>query len=359
MVTEARPAADQYQCADIVKMTMVLPHASLHSFLHPVRLSFITAIAAAAGVKDLKFVRLENPCGDPKKRIEVCIGAESKAEAESIMSMLTSENINAQMEKNNMKMEKEGHDLNKVPTPALILEGPAVVTEDVEMLHVLGEIKSGVRNVLTKGDAGKAGANANSFERVMEKFSDDMLKRMRQMKEKIAEMQDYNENFENRISGKIAEIQHYNENFELHMTEDMQKTLQKIEKDISETQNEIKQSIKTTQEQIEDVSKKTQEQLKECNKESSDQRQAVHESVLQKLLDLHLENQQKIVSTEKATFEYIERLQARVEKVDADSKERDERIIQLLEQISKRQGITPAAPGVHAHIRFMHASITK
>lgn len=77
----------------------------------------------------------------------------------------------------------------------------------VALQNYVNEIKSGIRNVLNKGDAGKTGAAASSFERVQEKAQEDTTKRLRDLKD------------------QINKVMIYNQNFELHMNEEMHKTL--------------------------------------------------------------------------------------------------------------------------------------
>ena len=72
-------------------------------------------------------------------------------------------------------------------------------------------IKQFVRNVLNKGDAGKTGAAASSFERIQEKALEDSIKRLRDLKD------------------QINKVMVYNQNFELHMNEEMQKTLSTLD----------------------------------------------------------------------------------------------------------------------------------
>jgi len=75
------------------------------------------------------------------------------------------------------------------------------------LVNIVNEIKSGVRNILNKGDAGKTGAAASSFERTQERALEDTTKRLRDLKD------------------QINRVMIYNQNFELHMNEEMQKTL--------------------------------------------------------------------------------------------------------------------------------------
>ena len=280
---------------DVVKFTAALP-ISLMEFMLAKRVAFIEAVAAAAQV-DPTAVVIDNLCSDPKKGLELTLNAPDAPAAASMASLLTTDRINAQMANQGLSAH------------VVMLQAPIATVDDAEMLGILREIKRSVANMISKGNSGKTSETIHSFEHAQEKQTDDILQLLRMEKIKTNQMFD-----------KLKHV-------ELHMNEKMQQTLDHINRcDASE-------SIR-----------KTQEQIKDAGSKSANQLQSILESLLQKLSDLHLENQQRIASTEKATFEHIERLQARIEKVgadskerDAESKERDERIIKLLEQISNRQ----------------------
>jgi len=285
----------------VVKFTAALP-ISLMEFMLAKRVAFIEAVAAAAEV-DPTAVVIENLCSDPKKGLELTLNAPDAPAAASMASLLTTDRINAQMANQGLSAH------------VVMLRAPIATVDDAEMLGILREIKRSVANMISKGNSGKTSETIHSFEHVQEKQTDEILQLLRIEKIKTNQMFD--------------KLKH----FELRTNEKMQQTLDTINRcDASE------------------AIRKTQEQIKDAGSESSNELQSIREAVLQKLSDLHLENQQRIASTEKATFEHIERLQARIEKVgadskerddeskerDAESKERDERMIKLLEQISNR-----------------------
>jgi hypothetical protein len=92
-------------------------------------------------------------------------------------------------------------------------EAPKSATEE-RMKKTVHELKIGICNMLSKGDAGKSGAKAASFELQMERSTDDLIKRLRELKD------------------QIHEVFIYNKNFELHMSEEMKHTLECLDRRI-------------------------------------------------------------------------------------------------------------------------------
>jgi hypothetical protein len=76
------------------------------------------------------------------------------------------------------------------------------------------ELKTGICNILIKGDSGKSAAQVASFEMHMEKSTGDLIKRLRELKE------------------QITTVFQYNQNFELHMNAEMKHTLDCVDQRI-------------------------------------------------------------------------------------------------------------------------------
>jgi hypothetical protein len=92
-------------------------------------------------------------------------------------------------------------------------DAPKSAREEI-MKKTVHELKIGICNMLSKGDAGKSGAKAASFELQMERSTDDLIKRLRELKD------------------QIHEVFIYNKNFELHMSEEMKHTLECLDRRI-------------------------------------------------------------------------------------------------------------------------------
>jgi len=219
--------------------------------------------------------------------------------------------------------------------------------EEGYLLKIMTEIKGGIKNVLAKGDAGKSGATATSFERVQEKASDELIKRLRDIKD------------------QITSVMIYNKNFELHMNEEMKLTLTTLDA-------RIESSLSLQQH--------TADHLKQLDEESSTQRVTHHEGLqelIQKTLWCIQENQIQSITSEEAILsaqdrsyevenrlvEMVGKLDARIGEVESslglrvdtvaraveqactESRQRDENILKLLEKISKKQSMeTPSRP---------------
>jgi hypothetical protein len=82
------------------------------------------------------------------------------------------------------------------------------------MKKTVRELKTGICNMLIKGDSGKSAAQAASFEMQMEKSTENLIKRLRELKQ------------------QINTVFLYNQNFELHMNEEMKHTLDCVDKRI-------------------------------------------------------------------------------------------------------------------------------
>ena len=92
-------------------------------------------------------------------------------------------------------------------------EAPKGVMEE-KLKRTMQELKIGICNVLSKGEAGKTAKDAASFEVAMERSTDDLIKRLRELKD------------------KINEVFIYNKNFELHMSAEMKHTLECLDRRI-------------------------------------------------------------------------------------------------------------------------------
>ena len=97
---------------------------------------------------------------------------------------------------------------------ALVKKGTGAGLSEDTLKRTVKELKTGIGNVLSKGDSGKSAAQAASFEQQQEKATDDLIKRLRDIKD------------------QINNVMIYNQNFELHMNDEMHKTLDTLDKRI-------------------------------------------------------------------------------------------------------------------------------
>jgi len=137
----------------------------------------------------------------------------------------------------------------------------------------LWELKRGVAAVLAKGDHGKGGVSATSFEHTQEKMTDEILQRMRDMKE------------------QIADVKSYVTNFEFHMGEEFLATFETLDKRV-------------------DV-----------------------------VLRQHAKMKEHLVEVQARREQHANEIKAAIAAAEAQSRQRDLMIIDMIQQVAKKQGL--------------------
>lgn len=203
---------------------------------------------------------------------ELSMNSTSRAKMRSILKRIVDRRNNENKDAGAVAEQMEAHkDVLPISTnevgKGLMAWMPDLMRKD------LWELKRGVAAVLAKGDHGKGGVSATSFEHTQEKMTDEILQRMRDMKE------------------QIADVKGYVTNFEFNMGEEFLATFETLDKRV-------------------DV-----------------------------VLKQHAKMKEHLVEVQARREQHANEIKAAIAAAEAQSRQRDMMIIDMIQQVAKKQGL--------------------